>query len=238
MARSLLEIMWEGGYDPKGGRPVPIEKIYRSNTVSRKEYLAEIERQRRVRQAGANAAAISKEEADAEELNQRAIRAGVPRRFLGYPLDLTKIDDLNAGRGVYIFGNQGTHKTTIGCSMLRGWLKEHPFGVARFVRSTTLLDAFRDTFNTRDSILGIMSEHAYVDLLLLDDLGKEVADGRAVSRLWELIDRRYGDKRPTIITSQYDPDALATHFGQNGGAESALAIMRRVSEEYSILCTD
>ena len=56
--RSMLQIMREGGYDPKGGKPIPIELIYESNIISHEEYQAEVDRQREVKQAGQNAKSV------------------------------------------------------------------------------------------------------------------------------------------------------------------------------------
>lgn len=233
--RSLVQIMREGGYDPKGGNPVPIELIYESNIISYEEYENEVDRQRKVKQAKQNESAIEEMELEAQVLNERAIRAGVPKRFLEYTIDLTRIEDLQNGRGIFFFGKQGVHKTTTACSMLRGWLRDNPFGIAKFVRSTTLIDDFNDTYSTRETMEHVMRQYATVGLLLIDDLGKEVPTPRAVSRLWELIDRRYGDCLPTIITSQFRPDALAKQLGDGGGVEAALAIMRRLQETYALL---
>lgn len=230
-----MEIMHDGGYDPKGGNPVPIELIYESNTISREQYQAEVDRQRRVRQAGKNQSAIDEMELESQILDDRAIRAGVPKRCLAYAIDLTHIEDLAIGRGIYLYGKQGVHKTTTACSMLRGWLKDNPFGIAKFVRSTTLIDDFNDTYSTRDTIAQVMNQYASVGLLTIDDLGKEVPTARAVSRLWELVDRRYGEPLPTIITSQFRPDALARRLGEGGGVESALAIIRRFQETYLLM---
>lgn len=233
--RSILQIMHDGGYDPKNGKPVPIEPIYESNTISHEEYKAEVERQRRVKQAGQNQSEIDNMELEAQILDDRAIRAGVPKRYLKYTIDLTRIEDLNAGRGVYIYGKQGTYKTTTACSMLRGWLRDNTFGLAKFIRSTTLIDDFNDTYSSRETIAQVMGQYATVGLLLIDDLGKEVATVRAVSRLWELLDRRYGESLPTIITSQFRPDMLAERLSDGGGAESALAITRRMKETYALI---
>lgn len=230
--KTILDLMREGGFNPKAGKPVPIELIYQSNTISEAEYKAEVERQRLVYQASVNSAAISDMELQAEALNDRAIRAGVPSRFLKYAIDLTHIDDLNAGRGVYFMGDQGTHKTTVACSMLRGWLRDNPFGTARFIRATSLIDEFNDAYSLHKAASQVMSEYALVGLLLIDDIGKEVPTARAVSHLWELIDRRYGEGRPTIITTQFGPEELANRLSEGGGAESALAIMRRLGETF------
>ena len=232
--KSILDLMVEGNYNPKQGRPIPIELIYQSNSISYEEYKAEVDRQRRVNQAGMNAQAISAEEARADALRDRAIRAGVPRRYLDYAIDLTRIADLNEGRGVYICGSQGSYKTTTACNMLRGWLSDNPFGMARFVRSTELLGAFKETFGGRESEQDVMGQYAGVGLLVVDDLGKEVASNWAVSRLWELFDRRYGNVLPTIVTSQHAPGELIRHLGE-GDSAAAFAIVSRFRETYALL---
>lgn len=227
--------MREGGYSPSHGNPIPLELIYESNTITHEEYEAEVDRQRKVKQAGQNESAINAQELEAQILDERALKAGVPKRFLEYVIDLTRIDDLNGGRGIYIYGKHGSHKTTTACSMLRGWLKDNPFGVAKFIRSTTLIDDFNDTYSSRETMSQVMGQYSSVGLLLIDDLGKEVATARAVSRLWELLDRRYGEQLPTIITSQFGPDKIAERLCEGGGAEAALAIIRRLQETYALI---
>lgn len=233
--KTILEIMREGNYNPKAGRPIPIELIYEANTITREEYEAEVERQRRVAAAGYNYKAIKDQEQEAAILDGRARRAGVPERCLRYAIDLTHIAELNEGKSVYICGAQGSHKTTMGCSMLRGWLKDNMFGIACFVRSTTLLNDFTDTYSTRDTMDEVMSQYGGVGLLLVDDLGKEVPTPRVVSLLWELFDRRYGAGLPSIVTTQFAPDRLAQRLGESGEVETALAIVSRFRETFSVI---
>lgn len=233
--KSLLEIMREGGYNPKAGNPVPIELIYKANTITEEQYKAEVERQRKAAQAHSNAVAISDMELESDALNQRALRAGVPTRFLDYAINLTHIDDLDKGNGIFVFGSQGSGKTTLACSMLRGWLHNHTFGVAKFIRSTALMSDFKEAFSSRESEASIMRQYALVDLLLIDDLGKEVASSWAVSKLWELFDIRYGEHMPTLVTSQHSPQELLGHLSESGQTESALAIVSRLRETYLLI---
>ena len=233
--KTALEIMREGGYNPKAGNPVPIELIYQANTISYEEYQKEIERQRLAQQAARNGKAIYDMEVEDELLRDRAIKAGVPKRYLDFAIDLTRIQDLEAGRGIYIFGAQGTHKTTTACSMLRGWLKDNQFGIARFVRATSMLNELKDSFNSKEPIESIMSRYASCSLLVVDDLGKEVATAREVSFLWELFDRRYGEQFPTIVTTQHRPNELAQHIGDGSCIETALSIVSRFRETYALI---
>ncbi len=73
-----------------------------------------------------------------------------------------------------------------------------------------LLDHLRSTF-------GPSSEVGYderfeqvrsVGLLVLDDLGTESATGWAREKLYQLLNHRYNQELPTIITSNRAPDSL------------------------------
>ena len=232
---SALELMRSGGYNPSAGNPVPIELIYQANTISYEEYQAEVEHQRILAHAAQNGRAMMDMEAEDEMLRERAVKAGVPKRYLDFAIDLTRIHDLEVGRGIYICGAQGSHKTTTACSMLRGWLRDNRFGIARFTRATSMLNELKDSIGSREPVESIMARYASCDLLLVDDLGKEAATAREVSFLWELFDRRYGEKVPTIVTTQHRPNELAQHLGDGSCPETALSIVSRFRETYAVI---
>lgn len=234
LRKSILDHIREGGYDPKHGRPLPIELIYESNTITHTEYQAEVDRQRRLSQADRNAAAISAMEAEAEALLERTRRAGVPERYEDAPLDKTHAKALEEG-GVYIHGSQGSWKTRIACSCLKGWLSDNPFGVALFERATTITNSIMDTYGTRETSNEVMARYASVGLLVVDDLGKEVTSERTVSILWELFDRRYGAMVPTIVTTQYGPDDLTKRLSESGQADTAAAIVSRFRQQFEVV---
>ena len=115
--------------------------------------------------------------------------------------------------------------------MAKGWLSKG-MGDARFVSSVRLLSEISSTYGGSGSEEQIMRTYSRCDLLVVDDLGKEVPSQWSISRLFELFDSRYANKRPTIVTTQFDTSALAKRMSISGDPETAMAIVSRFREKY------
>lgn len=109
-------------------------------------------------------------------------------------------------------GPTGCGKTHLGYAAanemaLKGW-KLKMWVVA------DLLDAIRASFHQRDSdpslnTQKLIEEMAYEpDILILDDLGGEKATDWAAEELFQIIDRRYREGRPLMVTTNEDIDRL------------------------------
>jgi DNA replication protein DnaC len=68
-------------------------------------------------------------------------------------------------------------------------------------------------------------------LLVIDDLGKERLTQRMETDLFSIIDERTSNKRPTIITTNYNGSGLSDRF--NNG-ETGTAIIRRLKDYFKI----
>jgi DNA replication protein DnaC len=79
-----------------------------------------------------------------------------------------------------------------------------------------LLDAMRATFQKRDAEITpqqAISEMAYEpEILILDDLGAEKATDWATEELFQIIDRRYRDWQPLMVTTNEPIDSLPTRI--------------------------
>lgn len=78
-----------------------------------------------------------------------------------------------------------------------------------------------------------MGRYTGCDLLILDDLGKEYGNSWVLTTIFQVVNVRYEDMRPIVVTSQYAPAALARRLGRAGERESAEAIASRLAE----MCT-
>lgn len=204
---SVLDLMQRGGYDPKGGRPIPIEEIYSANTITHDQYLtimAENEQEKREYARGMAASEIG---AESDMLAGRMLRAGVPEAYVRCTVDKTQNHILNQGRWVCVQGGDVNVVTSKACGLMKGWLSDNQFGTCLFERSTSLLSEFRA--NEIDA----MSRLASVGLLLISGLGAENVSDWTTSKLWELLDRRAGNNRPIVLTTRYVPDELSSHYG-------------------------
>jgi DNA replication protein DnaC len=96
----------------------------------------------------------------------------------------------------------------------------------KYITESDLFLRIRNTFNRpngdsqfRESEFDVYNELSSIPLLIIDDMGKEeVNDPRFVQRvLFEIINRRYNNTLPTIITANLNTDALERHLGSDNG---------------------
>ena len=191
-----------------------MEEIYAANTMTYEEVWRSYKKTYRPK---------DKEDGIADLMR----KAGVPERFVGAEEDTSH--DLTGGKGLVIFGAQGSGKTTKAAGVLKGWVTRHR-GKARFVTSADLLTEISATYSTSDTELSVLRKYGRCSLLVIDDLGKENPTDQALTKLWQVIDTRYGAMLPTIVTTQYDLAGMARELGRKGGTETAKAIVSRLYE--------
>ena len=113
----------------------------------------------------------------------------------------------HAAEGVFLSGGAGVGKTHLATCAI----KDGPPG-SLFVTTTELLDDFRASFNGED--FGLFERACVAPLLALDDLGIEKPTEFACERLHELLNVRYNDGLPLIVTTNRSPEELAERMGE------------------------
>lgn len=167
-----------------------------------------------------------------EGLYRAALSSGIPHLFAVAEPDYERLESLQAGDGLYICGVQGAGKTWMACRVAKGWLSNN-LGKVLFASSVQMLTEINDTYGSRgESEAQVIRRYTCCPLLVVDDLGKEVPSKWALSRLFTIFDTRYANRRPTIVTTQFGPDALAKRMSESGDTETALAIVSRFREKY------
>lgn len=148
-----------------------------------------------------------------------------PRRFRGASLnDLPTevLDNLNAwkaDKNVIITGPVGAGKTHLAFALARHrFMADHRLHPV-FAPVVELLDNLRpggrDYQPTEYHEPRSWSDYyASVDLLILDDLGGEKPTDWTAERLYMLINRRWLDDKPSIITTNLGPDQLREQIGE------------------------
>lgn len=119
------------------------------------------------------------------------------------------------GRWLYISGDVGAGKTYLAASILNVLSEK---GSCEFVSAVnaTNLDAQEALKRAK--------------YLVIDDLGKETSSEWSVAKIWEVIDYRYSEMKPTVITSQYTLEQLPDRIMRNGDYGSALSLVSRLYE--------
>jgi DNA replication protein DnaC len=113
--------------------------------------------------------------------------------------------DLADGRGLWLMGNTGTGKTTLGMLIAKTALAQ---GMSVGVYFTPkLLTRIRQTYQeaaSEDAYDTFFRQVTSVDLLYLDDLGSERHTDWVVEQLYALVNERYENQRSMLVTSNAD----------------------------------
>jgi DNA replication protein DnaC len=156
----------------------------------------------------------------------RGIASAIPPRYRGVSFDRPPVSDmerdmrsravvgavraftedldenLDTGRGLWLMGDTGTGKTTLGMLIAKEALAAGKTVAVYF--TPKLLTQIRQTYQATDS------EDAYdaffkrltsVDLLYIDDLGSERHTDWVVEQLYALVNERYENQRSVLVTS-------------------------------------
>jgi DNA replication protein DnaC len=161
----------------------------------------------------------------------RGVASAIPARYRGVSFDRPPVSDmardmatrhvvqatkgyvegldenLEAGRGLWLMGNTGTGKTTLGMLIAKEALAAGKTVGVYF--TPKLLTRIRQTYQEAES------DSAYddffrrvtsVDLLYIDDLGSERHTDWVVEQLYAVVNERYENQLPLLVTSNSEDD--------------------------------
>jgi DNA replication protein DnaC len=122
--------------------------------------------------------------------------------------------NLDAGRGLWIFGDTGTGKTVLGMLVAKSALEAgHSTAIYSVPRLfATLSRGFEEDGGM--SYLGFLDHLASVDLLYLDDLAYKGDSVWIVEQLFSIVNSRYEEKRSVLVTSADPEGDPSTEDGQ------------------------
>lgn len=170
------------------------------------------------------------------EMQRRALlnrtrTSGIPARYLTARFDALGPEQATAskqceryaacfaeaqsrGGNVLLQGHVGTGKTYLACAIgLALMARGHS---VLFATEDEILVTIRSTYhhNAEYREEDILQEYSSADLLIIDDCGRAIGqpDKRA-HMLFRVIDRRYRELKPTVLTSNLSLDRLEEHLG-------------------------
>jgi DNA replication protein DnaC len=100
-------------------------------------------------------------------------------------------------------GNKGAGKTHLACGILHEVFERHGQR-GQFWPVVDLLDRYRATFDedrATETVEAVDAQLRHCAVLVLDDLGTHKSTEWAEERLFRLIDERYRDLRPLVVTT-------------------------------------
>lgn len=174
---------------------------------------------------------------------ERMRRAGIPNEYRSASLSTCCAEvqryaenfGTDTTRGLLLTGQFGRGKTYQACALLMATAKLCP---VMFSTMQGILDEIKACFTGTENQTEVILRYSNVRVLCLDDLGKENATEWAAPIIYEIINARYSKGKPTIITTNYNSDALAAHFAKYADAETAGAILSRIGGMCELVCIE
>jgi len=157
----------------------------------------------------------------------RSLSAVIPRRYAEVGFDRNPVAQMpesvvrpvrsfirglaahvDTGRGLWLFGDVGTGKTTLAMLVSKAAL-EAGNSVAIY-SLPRLLNEIRRTYDEGNdsSYVQLLDRLADVDLLHVDDLGAEKSSPWVLEQLYAIVNARYEAERSMVITTNLDRGAL------------------------------
>src|SRR5436190_15884702 len=163
----------------------------------------------------------------------RRLGTGIPKRFRGVGFDRQPIADmdpaltreirtfvrdikgnLEAGRGLWLFGDVGTGKTSLAMLVSKSAL-EAGRSVAIYSMPRLLAD-IKETYEESSdrSYMQLFDRLCNVDLLHIDDLGAEKKTEWVLEQLYAIVNERWQEQKSMIVTTNLlDPEELRAQIG-------------------------
>lgn len=166
-------------------------------------------------------------------------RCDTPERRKNYQIAKEYADNFAyhkaRGDGLYIEGTNGTGKTHLAAAIALQLIHE---GIPVICKtSSDLLMDIRRTFDSSSTNEAqVLDIYKRVDLLIIDDLGKEQCSDWSMSTLYSILNDRYEDMKPTIVTTNYNADGLVNALTPKGFDNTKIvAIISRLKETSTVM---
>lgn len=196
--------------------------------------------------------AAAKEQSEQSERKQREHRyriaignAGIPERFRGRTLETycadsekqarilsfcrSYADDFaevaKTGRNILMLGLPGTGKTHLSIGIALEIMRDGRTSV--FTTASRLLRSIKDTYSKRSEVTESQAIAVFTncDLLIVDEVGVQRGSEYEKDTLFDVINERYENLRPTIILSNLTTEEIRAYLGdrvydrlrENGG---------------------
>lgn len=171
------------------------------------------------------------EKKKAREIEKKFSERGIPKRYQN-----TKIDDYIAdtdrkkevlafisnyiknqkkvndeGRSLLLYGNIGTGKTRLATSIVKGWE-----GVGRYITAREYTRLIRSTYSnaSEETEQDVVDRFAGYSILVIDEIGRQFSTDSERHAIFDIINTRYNDMKPTVIVSNMNIEGVKDFLGE------------------------
>lgn len=125
-------------------------------------------------------------------------------------------DALAKGYGIYLYGNSGTGKTHLTACICNELI--NAFHQCLFTNFFEVSKLIRSTYGSNTKAEGVINRICEIDFLFIDDLGTELLkkngeDNWLQEQVFDIINKRYNNKKPTIFSSNHSLNELIEQRG-------------------------
>ncbi len=137
--------------------------------------------------------------------------------------------------GLFIAGPCGVGKSHLAYAIANDLIKKHNIDVV-CATMIELLFKLKESFKDNDK--EILNLYKNCSLLIIDDLGKERPSEWVASKIYEIIDARANNIKPTIVTTNYVSEDLIKKMTPNEDDLTARATVDRLYETCEYIAID
>lgn len=115
-------------------------------------------------------------------------------------------ENIESGKGMYFWSEvKGSGKTMLATAMANELMNNHRRYV-KFATSLDILDEIRATYdpNNEESESSLLNDLVSAEFLVIDDFGTERVTDWVGEKFYQIVNKRYMNKKVTFYTSNYD----------------------------------
>lgn len=140
---------------------------------------------------------------------------------------INKNKDTMKADSLIIMGKSDTGKTHLAAAIANKLIENDK--TVLMERLTNLLDRIRETYeNNTKSENELIEIYSNVDMLIIDDLGTEKISSWALEKLYTIIQNRYENGLPIIITTRFNKEGLIERFSYSKDSDLVDAMISKL----------